>query len=775
MTELKNLDWQQVLEKLQSYCTSAVVKERMIQTEALESEEEAVRSFHEVAEAQMILSQGLRPFMESLDLFKVWHQRIVRQAVLQPLELKDVRHFCLETIALAELMKEFNGTWALLIKKRLMDASEPLSAIDQLMTVEGDIRTDASEELFKLYQERTQQSRNVQTILDKLVRQNDLENILQEKYVTNREGRWVLPVRSGMQHFFEGIIHASSQTKMTIYMEPKEIIPLNNRLRQIEVEIEQEVERLLAELSRYLHVHCRAFELSREALYECDMRFAQAQLASALDAAIPEFSTREILLREVRHPLLLLRSPDVVANNVDLSEDRRILLLSGPNAGGKTVLLKAIGLAAHMARCGLPIAAAEGSKLPFFKSVLVSVGDSQSVDAHLSTFAAHLKVLDEATRLIGGSTLLLIDEICGSTDPEEGTALARSFIEEYAQHAVFGVITSHLGPLKLGWNEKSGVVNGSLEYEVATGRPTYQFLMGIPGQSLAIQTAKRVGVAQPIIDRAYEYLRPELKMYQESLQQVEDMKSEIQVLTVQLHEQTKEARAQKNKYQMLVQKFEREREKMLEQSVKRAEKKFESLIEHARVDEAFKRHETLERMKSQLPDIVKSTAKPVTGLQRVETPEDFTRVFPPGSKVFVPSIGRDGVVQGHPSGKGEVPVLSASMRLMVPWQNLRAPNQSQNPTIDLLRKTKHFSASAHTGDRVIDVRGMTIDEALSDLEMQLDAAAANDEERIKIIHGHGTETLKRSIRSYLSRSVYVKKWQAGTSETGGDGVTWIEL
>ncbi len=775
MTELKNLDWQQVLEKLQSYSTSSVVKERMLQTEPLESSEEAHRCFQEIAEAQSVLSLGLRPFMESLDLFKVWHQRIVRQAVLQPLELKDVRHFCLETIALSELLKDFNGPWSTLIKKRLMDASEPLSAIDQLMTVEGEIRTDASEDLYKLYQERTQQSRNVQNILDRLVRQNELENILQEKYVTNREGRWVLPVRSGMQHFFEGIIHASSQTKLTVYMEPKEIIPLNNRLRQIEVEIEQEVERLLAELSRYLHGHCRAFELSREALYECDTRFAQAQLASALDAAIPEFSSHEILLREVRHPLLLLRSEDVIANNVDLSEQKRILLLSGPNAGGKTVLLKAIGLAAHMARCGLPIAASEGSKLPFFTNILVSVGDSQSVDAHLSTFAAHLKVLDQATKLTGDSTLLLIDEICGSTDPEEGTALARSFIEEYAQHGVFGVITSHLGPLKLGWREGSGVVNGSLEYEMTTGRPTYQFLMGIPGQSLAIQTAKRVGVATPIIERAFQYLRPELKMYQESLQQVEDMKTEIHTLTLQLHEQTKEARAQKNKYQMLVQKFEREREKMLEQSVKRAEKKFETLIEHARVDEAFKRHDTLERMKAQLPEIVKSTSKPAMGLQRVESPEDFSRIFPPGSKVFVPSIGRDGVVQGLPSGKGEVPILSASMRLMVPWQNLKAPNQSQNPTIDLLRKTKHFSAPAHSGDRVIDVRGKTIDEALSELEIQLDTAAANEEERIKIIHGHGTETLKRSIRSYLSRSVYVKKWQAGTTETGGDGVTWIEL
>ncbi len=774
MSSWQNLDWESVLQKLESYATSSAVRERLGKTEALKSIDEAAESFAQIAEAQSVLIMGRRAYMESLDLFKIWAKRIERQGVLKPLELKDVRHFCLEALALSELLSEFSSPWIMSIKDQMMDASEPLSAIEQLLTPSGEIRNDASQKLYELDKERIQQSRHIQTTLDKLVHAQDLENILQEKYVTNREGRWVLPVRSGMQHFFDGIIHASSHTKQTVYMEPKEIIPTNNRLRQIEVEIEDEIERLLTELSKYLFSLSHQFSMTRDALEKCDLRFAQAQLATNLNGTVPEFSNDSLELISVRHPLLVLQGRDVVANDVSLDHERRLLLLSGPNAGGKTVLLKAVGLAAQMARCGLPIAAATGSRLPFFKGLVVSVGDSQSVDAEMSTFAAHLKKLNDCTLLEGSSSLILIDEICGSTDPEEGTALARSFIESYAQQKVFGVITSHLGPLKLGWTTDSGVINGSLEYNAETGRPTYRFLMGIPGQSLAIQTAKRVGVSQAIVDKAFSNLSPDLKRYLKSLEQVEAMKADILALTDQLHKQTSEARTQKQKYESLVQRFNQKQEQILARTLKQAERKVETLIDHAKVSDAFKRHETLEKMRSQLPEIVK--AKPTTPqLQTLSSASEFAKAYPPGTKVFVPSIGRDAVIQGQPNAKGEVPILSNSMRLVLDWQALKPPEQGGNPTVELLRKTSHYAASPHDSDRVIDLRGHSTEEALSQLEIALDTAAACGEERVKVIHGHGTEVLKKTVRNYLSRSVYVKKWQAGSKENGGDGITWIEL
>jgi DNA mismatch repair protein MutS2 len=771
---MTNLDWEEILNRLAGFATSQVGRDLLKWLKPLATAAEAERSFAEIYEAMQVLALGKRPFMESADLYLIWRQRLSKGAVLKTLELRDIRQFCLEVLALKEILKPHLSPWIKNVTDSLMEASEPLSAIDQIMTPEGDIRTDASELLFKLYNEKNQVVRQTQGILDRLIRQHEMEPVLQDRYVTNREGRWVLPVRSGKQHSFEGIIHASSQSKQTVFMEPKEIIPLNNRLRQIEVDIEEEIERLLKQLSEYLQGRLTEFETAYKALIDADVRFAQGQLSTHLQATPCTFVEDEILLSDLKHPLLMLGNSEVVANSVHLKSNQRILLLSGPNAGGKTVLLKSVGLAAQMARCGLLVTAAEGSRLPFFKDIHVAVGDSQSVDQQLSTFAAHLKILSDSAKSRGPGTLLLIDEICGSTDPDEGTALARSFIKEFAGNESFGVITSHLGPLKLGWDADSGVINGSLEYDNKTGKPTYMFLMGVPGQSLALQTARRVGVDPKIIDRALEFLSPEVRNYHTGLEEVERIKEDLRGLMNQVQKERQETKAEKSRYHALAQKFEGEREKMVEQAVRRAEKKIETLIEHTKVEDVFRKHERLESLKSNMPEIVKASTAARSPNVQVNSPEDFAKAFPPGTKVFAPSVGRDAVIQSQPNSKGEVAILSNSMRLLVPWNQLKPPMSAGNPTTDVVRRAGEVSSPLDQ-DRTVDFRGMTLEEALGVLEDQLDTASVNREDRMKIIHGHGTDTLKKGLRNYLSRSVYVKKWKAGTPETGGDGVTWVEI
>jgi DNA mismatch repair protein MutS2 len=774
--EFDAIDWKEVLSKLETFATSEVGRSRLAKTVPLTSPEAAKKSFNEINEALSVLSHGERPFMESLDLFPTWHVPLKRKAVLSVVQLKDVRRFCLEALALSEVIRPLEGPWVTSIKSKMIDATGPLSAIDTIITPEGEIRTDASETLHNLYREKQNQTRNLQTTLDKLVKNHQMEGILQDRYVTTREGRWVLPVRSGMQHAVEGIIHASSQSKQTVFMEPEEVVPLNNRLRQLEVEIEAEIERLLQALSEYLSTQSFDFERSSETMLHADVRFAQAKLSETLQAQPCEFNQDRIDLVDVRHPILVLRSEidKVIPNTVRLGGDKRILLLSGPNAGGKTVLLKSVGLAAQMARCGLPICATEGSIIPFFRAVEVGVGDAQSVGAQLSTFAAHLKVLDKAAKCVGSDNLLLIDEICGATDPEEGSALARSFIETYANNKVFAVITSHLSPLKVGWDANSGVINGSLEYNSNSGQPTYQFFMGIPGQSLALQTARRVGVDPKVIDRALDFLSPEMKAQHEHLREIELLRDELQELRQKLQEETKQARSNKNKYQELISKFRSERDQWMDRTVKKAERKIDNMIELAQVDNIFKKHEKLSQIKHELPEVVKASTVP-TVARKLETVEDFEKIYPPGSRVFIPSIGQEGSIQGRANAKGEIPVLSNSMRLFIHWQQLKPAQNMQNPTAQIVRRSSNVVVSLHEAERVIDVRGQTTDEAISNLETQLDAAALNNEDRVKIIHGHGTEALKRAVRAHLSRSVYVKKWKAATADTGGDGVTWAEL
>jgi DNA mismatch repair protein MutS2 len=777
------IDWQEILQRLESLATSEPGRAQLRALQPLDSALDATASFQKIEDARAVLALGERPFSESLDLFSTWHSRLKRDAVLQTVELRDVRRFCIEVVALTEVLRPFGqGTqepWVKSIKTKLMKAETPLSSIDQLMTPTGEIRPDASEALHHLHRERTNQTKLLHNTLDRLVKAHEMEPVVQERFVTTREGRWVIPVKSGMQHAFPGVIHASSQSKQTVFMEPEDVVPLNNRLRQIEVEIEDEIERLLTALSRYLKSHVLGFSTSYDALLETDVVFAKAKLSEILDARPVKFSTDSMNLIDVRHPVLILKSngeKPVIPNSVKLMGNHRLLLLSGPNAGGKTVLLKSVGLAAQMSRCGLPICCEDGSALPFFRGLHIAVGDDQSVDAHLSTFAAHVTVLNEALAHKGPDQLLLIDEICGSTDPEEGSALARSFLESYAENGVFGVVTSHLGPLKTGWTPESGVINGSLEYNQKSGTPTYQFLMGIPGSSLALQTARRVGVAGAIIDRALNYLSPEMKARQQNLNDLETMKEELLELRRGLIKEVSSAQETKRKYMELVALFKKEKDQWLDRTIKKTERKIDQMLDFSQVENIFKKHEKLQEVRQNLPEIVKAPPAGAASVRKkIESIEEFEKIYPPGSKIFVPSIGGEGLVQAKGNSKGEILVLANSMRLFVHWSQLKPTQNMANPTQSALRRASGVQVTLQDTERTVDVRGKNTEDALRLLEAQLDAASLSSENRIKIVHGHGTEVLKRAVRSHLSRSIYVKKWQAAGPETGGDGVTWAEL
>lgn len=774
---LKNLDWFDLLKTIESFATSEVAKARIEKTAPLANPNEAQNSFQEILAAAEILNSGLRPFMQSLDLYPAWQLRLKKGAVLKALEIRDVRSFCLEVLALKEALRPFQKNWPRQLTQSLMSAEEPLSAIDQLLTATGDIRMDASEILFRLSKEKDSLMRQIESSLDNLVRDHQMENLLQEKFVTTREGRWVLPIKGGMQHFMPGVIHGTSQSKATVFMEPEVVIPLNNRLRQVEIEIENEIERLLTQLSAYLAQQLKNFDSSRDLLEQADIRFAQGQLKNLIRGEACEFAQEQMELRLLRHPLLSIQQKDVVANTVILDQAKSILLLSGPNAGGKTVLLKSIGLAAQMARCGLPLAVEEGSKIPFYKNLEIGIGDSQSVDENLSTFAAHLKILDSASHKVGSDSLILIDEICGSTDPEEGSALARSFIENFSHNGVFAVVTSHLGPLKVGWKDEDRILNGSMEYDSKTGRPTYQFISGIPGESMAIQTARRVGVDSRIVDKAIEHLSPSSKIRLQGMEQIEQMKKDIHLLQEHLKKEGQKATELKMKYEKKLAEFERQKEEILQKELKQAQRKVDEALAEARAAETMTKHRNLQEIKTQLPEIIK--AKPGSGDGFPTTAEEFAKKFPSGTRVFVPNLNQDGIVQSSPNAKGEVLVLSNSIRLQLPWKELRSPQKAQNPTAQLVRQSSGFGGQIRVAlqdeDRTIDLRGKTVEEALEELEMALDKAAQQKEDRIKIIHGHGTEALKKSVRTYLSRSVYVKKWKAGSNETGGDGITWAEI
>lgn len=766
---LENLDWQKIIHHLASYATSAAAQDLLLKTSPLETQEQALEHFRIIGSAQSLLAHGERPFMESLDLFHSWYHRLEKQAQLKPLELKDVRLFLIEGDTLRRILKTSPSKWSEAILKQMMDLKPPLSAIDHLITPQAEIRVDASETLYNLYNEKKSQIQKIQSSLNAIVKSNNNDNMLQDKFVTNREGRWVIPVKSGMRHELSGIIHATSTSKQTVFMEPQEVVPLNNHLKRIEAEIEEEIEKLLNEISKYLFSLLDDILKIKELMLECDVRLAQAQFSTTLNAKPVRFVQDDIQVDNVRHPLMLINGEKVIANSVRLSSKDRILLLSGPNAGGKTVLMKSFGLAAQMARCGLPVCADETSTLPFFKDIIVAVGDSQSVDSHLSTFVGHLKTLNAACALSGPQSLVLIDEICGSTDPEEGSALARGFINHYAKNGIYGIITSHLGPLKTGWSEASGVINGSMEYNRETGTSTYHFIRGIPGQSLAFSTAKRIGVHPDVFTFAQTYLSPETRKRFDTLEEIEKAKEQIGLLREELNAKILETEKEKLALKRKLIEFEDEREKKIKEEVRRVKDLLMDEAKKSNVQKLFNDHERRSNILLDFPEIIKSPAK-----EENFTLERFIKSFPPGSVVYASSLQKDAIVQSAPNKQGDVQILAGSMRLTVPWQDLHPPKKAANPLTKRHFQTQVYVDTSEKGD-TIDVRGKNVQTAIEELEKFLDKAATQRQDRVKVIHGHGSEALKKSIRSHLSRSSYVTRWTSAQEANGDDGATLIYI
>lgn len=771
MQELANIDWNKTLSHLVGFATSSEGKEKLKKTIPLLTKEDAVSSFKTISEAQNILKSGQRPYMESLDLIHSWYLRLEKNAVLKTIELKDLRLFLLEVENLAQVIHPLKSDWVQTIKPELMSAGEPLARIDDLMTPQGEIRVDASETLYKLHQEKKQLAQKVQNTLDGLVKGHDHDPHLQDKYVTNREGRWVIPVKSGMRHELEGIIHATSTSKQTVFMEPQQIVPLNNRIKQIELDIEEEIARLLKEISDYLYHLISDIARSKEVLLEVDCFLAKAQFTNVTSANPIVFSDDSVQLEDLKHPLMVLNGELVIPNSLSLTNKDKILILSGPNAGGKTVFLKSMGLAAHMARCGLPICASAKSTLPFFEDIFIAVGDSQNVDQSLSTFAGHLKILDQACHAKGAKSLVLIDEICGSTDPDEGAALARGFIHHYSYQGTFGLITSHLGPLKSGWEEGSGIVNGSMNYDAESGRATYEFVRGVPGKSLAFATAKKIGILDSVYNAGKLFLSPSGRKRLRSMEEVEKLKEEISQMKLQVRHELEIANQKQKEYEKLMREFNYNKDERLRKEVNDAFEKIKEDMQRGQVKNLFESHERRERITIDFPEVIKY-GDTSNREKEFDTIDGFTKAFPPGSVVFVTTLNQDGIVQGSPNSKGEIPVLSGSMRLFVDWHMLKPPKVTQNP---LKKKTSNKEVVFDTKKDEVDLRGLSTIEAIEKLELVLDKAQTNQLERIKIIHGHGSDALKKAVRSHLSRSVYISRWQVSASNDGGDGVTLAYL
>ncbi len=635
----------------------------------------------------------------------------------------------------------------------------------------GELRDSASPELFRLRRERDQVASRVRGEAERHLRSEEYAPYLQDEYVTLREDRFVLPLKASFKSMGLGIVHDTSRSGETVFVEPTAMVGLNNRLKVAEIEIRRESRRILEELAALIAGAAPSLRADREILTRLDVIFASARLALAYDGT-PVTITREpvVDLRALRHPLLALpssRSP-VVANDVALGEvpgksEAKILVVSGPNAGGKTVLLKAVGLAALAARAGLLVPAAPGSRVGFFDRVLADIGDQQSVVSDLSTFSAHLANLARIIEAVQGASpeaplLVLCDELMAGTHPEQGAALARATLEALAEGPALVITTTHYDSLKALTEGDRRFRNAGMEYDLEHLRPTFRLRDGLPGRSYALDIAARMGLPAPVLARAEELLDASSLGLENVLRDLEQREEGL-VRAEQALEQARlalEARAEETQAatQSLVRK---ERELGL---------KSRELLDQAVRDARNAIAEVVKEVKSQ-----RSLNSAAVARQKVEQEAAKARASLPEpaplelevnklrEALASRALGLGGKNAGKISGK-----ISSNVGGGASGGKPAAP--APEPAVPIALQSRSNS---------VDVRGKRADEALRDIEAFLDKAALEGSDNIFVIHGHGTGALRKAVREYLANSPYVSRFRPGGAGEGGDGVSVVSV
>ncbi len=663
----------------------------------------------------------------------------------------------------------------------------------------GEIEDFASPELrevrFQISKLRSQIQRSLETILKRA----EEAHALQDEFITIRNERYVIPIRNDNRGAVAGVVHGMSSSGQTAFVEPLETIGLNNELVRLR-ELEQvEITKVLFSITEELREERATLEAMAARVGQLDFIAAKARLAIAQNAIEPRVNNSgRLALKNARHPLLeaslKAQGAPIVPISMDLDADRRVMVVSGPNAGGKTVVLKTAGLLSLMAQAGLLVPAAEAD-LPVFHQVHADIGDHQSIAANLSTFTAHIQNVRGISDELKPPALVLLDEVGTGTDPEEGSALGVAMVDYFREHGAHVIVTTHYSGLKMYATNTPGVINASVEFDERTLKPTYRLLVGLAGSSSGIEIARRFGLAEAITGRAAERVKTASAEATEYLRRLKDQFDHQRQLVAALEE---ERAAVADKYAKLELHFiqkEKEREKefraelqkVVDEFVNKAEK-FASTIEDAA--SARKVRKEIEKRSVELRAAASSESRkmrqrvaPAAGADEGAAPE--TEESPeavdlsPGDRVRVLSLDQEGVVESV--SETEIVVRIGALRFREQRANLRLSGRKTEPkrkAVGLAGLPKGVSVTLQDQPAIggeLNVIGKTVNEATEAADKFLDAAYLDNYDSIRIVHGIGMGALKRAIADLLSGHPHVAKWRQASPDEGGAGATVVEL
>lgn len=790
---LKILEFDKILEKLQDYTESEPVKKRISKLEPFSDIEKARVAQKETTEAMStLLKLGNPPVNLSVCDVRNSVKRAEQGGVLTPREFMDISRVLYVGRRMKSYLSECSEECTVLgeIREKLLTAKSLEDRINACIISETEIADDASADLSAIRRKMKNLNGMIKETLNSMIHSAHYKKFLQDPIVTMRSDRYVIPVRAEYKSEVPGIVHDTSSTGLTLFIEPMGVVNSNNEIRDLKNKEQREIEKILSDLSVSVTENSHEIFVDVVGILELDFIFAKGKLSLDTNGTEPILNDKGIInYKRARHPLI--DKDKVVANDISFGNETDTLVVTGPNTGGKTVTLKTVGLLSVMAASGLHITANEGSDAAVFSKIYADIGDEQSIEQSLSTFSSHMVNIVKILKNVDSNTLALFDELGAGTDPTEGAALAIAILEHLRAKGVKTLATTHYSELKLFALTTDGVLNASCEFDVKTLQPTYKLLIGIPGKSNAFAISRRLGLSESIIDRANTVLSDEDIRFEDVIGDLERSRREA---TKDAEENARLKRELKD----LREEIERDREKLknnksriLDEAHRQAkiivmdakseaneiirdlEKMRQKGIKAGNIEDKKQAvRDTLKKREDTLDEKMKRASKPKERF--VDPPKNLK----PGESVKIIDLDQEAVVLKVPDKSGNVRVEAGIIKMDVHITNLRRIDKSEEEKAKVAQyipPVRSFESKAKTATTELDVRGQYPEEAWANTEKFIDDCYLAGISPVRIVHGKGTGVLKKHIREMLRKHRYVVSHRPGIFGEGEDGVTVVEL
>jgi DNA mismatch repair protein MutS2 len=789
---LSDLGFSEVTRALAARCRTEVGRSRAASLDFLETTEEVSASLRRIEEARGLAESAPLP-LDWIPDVRPAVRRAGKGAALQPAELIQISHILFAMVRLRESLENVRSGVPLLsaIAERLPVLDTLASRLDRSFEPSGEISDRASPELKEARERCRALHRGIKAKIEATLRDEKFLPVLRENYFTIRNSRYVFPVLAQRRSEVPGIVHNASQTGQTLFIEPNFLISQGNELAIAESVMQEEERRVLQELSSAVG---RVEELivgGVEAAAELDLAAGAASLARDLDASSPAIGDRSdsIDLVQLRHPLLVLRGKQVVPNDFSITPPVKAVVISGPNAGGKTATLTAVGLSALMLRAGLPISARANSRMPLYRSVYSIVGDPQDLSHDLSTFSGHVEQLRQIAGGVDADSLVLIDEIVADTNPREGAAIAMAVLEHLTARQATVLATTHLEELKTLPHLDPSFLNASVGFDTDQLAPTYRLQMGVAGTSSAIEIAVRAGLPASICERARELMRGSAGPFSQALAALE---AERARLTLEIENTGRAAAAaEQARIDLEAERLANARRaaeqelshrEQLERDLRRAAEDLSTLLAKIRAESS---PQTIQQAQRQIEQRVREEADRIGEIKRSLSPPEAQSGTPDlREHGWVHYHGLDADVEILEMAEDQALISAGALKMRVPISELTAAKRGRpKPEFEsggraerAVQKAEQLApALAEASEATCDIRGLRLEDAIREVERFLDSAFRSGQDQALIIHGHGTGALKRAVRELLADSRYVRLYRPGDSHEGGDGVTVVAL